>query len=103
VRLNGDGKGSDVRVADNSEEHRYEAFVDEELAGHILYRFQSGLITLVHTEVDPAFEGRGIGSGLVAAALDDIRSRDLELVPICPFVRRYIARHPEYADLVSAR
>jgi predicted GNAT family acetyltransferase len=102
VRL-GDGKGGDVRVVDNSDEHRYEAFVDEELAGHILYRIQPGLITALHTEVDPAFEGRGIGSRLVAAALDDIRSRDLELVPLCPFVRGYIERHSEYADLVSAK
>jgi predicted GNAT family acetyltransferase len=80
VRLNGDGKGGDFRVVDNSDGHRYDAFVDEELAG-----------------------GRGIGSRLVAAALDDIQSRELELVPIFPFVRRYIERHPEYANLVSAR
>jgi uncharacterized protein len=97
-RLNGDRKESgDVRVLDNSDEHRFEAFLDDELAGYIVYRAEPRVITLLHTEVDPAFEGRGIGSRLVAAALDDIRSRDLELLPICPFVRSYITRHPESA------
>ena len=92
----------DVRVSDNSDEHRYEAFVDGELAGYIVYHSRPGRITLVHTEVDTAFEGRGVGSRLVAGALDDIRSRDLKVVPICPFVRGYIARHPAYTDLVVA-
>ena len=59
------------------------------------------MIVLVHTEVAPAVEGRGVGSRLVSAALDDIRARGLRLVPICPFVRAYLGRHPEYADLLA--
>jgi predicted GNAT family acetyltransferase len=94
-----DGEG-DVQVRDNSDASRYEAFVGDELAGSIVYHLQPRLITLLHTEVDSAFEGHGVGSRLVAAALDDIRSRNLEVLPICPFVRAYIARHPAYADLV---
>jgi predicted GNAT family acetyltransferase len=56
----------------------------------------------VHTEIDDAFEGRGLGSILVRAALDAARSRGLAVRPDCPFVRGYIARHPEYLDLVPA-
>jgi predicted GNAT family acetyltransferase len=56
----------------------------------------------VHTEVILAVEGKHVGSRLVQQALDDIRGRGLGVVPMCPFVRAYIERHPEYADLVSA-
>src|SRR5439155_23952305 len=48
----------------------------------------------------PAFEGRGLGTRLIAGALDDIRARGLELIPTCPFVRAYLRRHPEQRDLV---
>lgn len=93
----------EVRVGDNAGAHRYEALVDGEVAGYLVYRLEPGLITLLHTEVDPAFEGHGVGSRLVAAALDDIRSRGLSIRPFCPFVRSYIARHPEYTDLVGVK
>jgi predicted GNAT family acetyltransferase len=56
---------------------------------------------LVHTEVAPSAEGAGVGSRLVRGALDDVRARGLRVAPLCPFVREYIRRHPEYADLVG--
>lgn len=55
---------------------------------------------LVHTDIDPGYEGRGLGSKLVAGALDDLRRRGLGVVPLCPFVAAYLRRHPEQADLV---
>ncbi len=73
---------------------------DGELVGEIVYRTAPGVIALVHTEVAPSAEGHGIGSGLVAGALDDIRSRGLHVVPVCPFVAAYLRRHPEQRDLV---
>jgi uncharacterized protein len=99
-----DGRERDeVCVADNPDEHRYEATIDEKVVGYIAYHLQPRRITLVHTEVDPAFEGRGVGSRLVAAALEDIRSRDLSVRPVCPFVRDFLARHAEFADLVAVK
>jgi predicted GNAT family acetyltransferase len=53
-----------------------------------------------HTEASLELEGHGHASKLVAGALDDVRSRGLGLVPILPFVRTYLQRHPEYEDLV---
>ena len=90
----------DLRVVDNPEELRYELWLGATRAGFIEYRSEPGAILLVHTEVDPAVEGRGLGSRLVAGALDDLRARDLKLVPLCPFVRAYLRHHREYADLV---
>ena len=54
-----------------------------------------------HTEVVPQFEGQGLGSRLAKFALDDVRRRGLQVVPVCTFVAGYIRRHPEYHDLVS--
>lgn len=90
-----------MTVRDNPRERRYEALVDGRVAGVVFYRERDDAIVLVHTEVAPEFEGQGIGGRLVAGTLDDIRSRGLQIVPRCPFVRSYLARHPEYADLVG--
>ena len=93
----------ELRVEDNPAKHRYEARAGERLLGFVSYRVEGGGFTLVHTEVEPELEHRGVASQLVAAALDDIRARGLPVVPICPFVRGFIRRHPEYADLVETR
>ena len=89
----------DLRVVDNPEELRYELWLGATRAGFIEYRSEPGTILLVHTEVDPAVEGRGLGTRLVAGALDDLRARDLKLVALCPFVRAFLRHHRGYADL----
>jgi predicted GNAT family acetyltransferase len=89
------------RVVDNPPALRYELWTDEELAGWIQYTRAGDVLTLVHTDVDPAFEGRGLGSVLVAGTLDDVRARGKRIRPLCPFVAAYLRRHPEYADLVA--
>ena len=94
-------EGAEVTVVDNGEKSRYEARVGSEVAGFIAYDTEPGSITLIHTEVYPEFEGRGIASRLAAGALDDIRRRGLAVVPVCNFVRGYLERHPEYAYLVT--
>jgi len=91
----------ELRVVDNPAERRYEALVGDQPAGIVTYRLRPGQIVFLHTEVLPAFEGRGIGSRLAAGVLDDARSRGLSVVPRCPFIAAYIRRHPAYADLVA--
>jgi predicted GNAT family acetyltransferase len=93
---------SDVVVTDNPEQHRFEAHLDGELAGFALYALRPGAIVFVHTEVDPAFEGKGIGSSLVRQSLDQVRERGgLEVFPLCPFYKAWLGKHPEYDDLVN--
>lgn len=92
---------NELVVRNNPEELRYEALRDDQLVGLIRYRVEPGVVVLVHTEVDEAVEGTGVGSALVRGALDDLRARGLRLVPLCPFVAAYLRRHPEYADLVG--
>lgn len=91
-----------TRVVDNPAELRYELWVDGSRAGFIAYRREPGAVVLVHTDIDPAHEGKGLGSRFVAGALDDLRRRGLRLVAPCPFVAAYLRRHPEEADLVVA-
>lgn len=88
-----------VEVVDAVEEKRYEARIDGELAGFAAYIPADGMRVITHTEVDPAHEGKGVGSALTKFALDDLRARGEKVMPICPFVVAYLQRHPEYADL----
>ncbi len=88
---------STLSVSDNPAELRYELKRGDEVLGFIRYRFEPDAVVLVHTDVDPAYEGQGLGSMLVAGALDDLRRRGLRVVPFCPFVRDYLRRHPEAA------
>lgn len=87
-------------MRDNPDAERYEATVNGVVAGYVSYGSRPGLIAFVHTEVDGAFEGQGIGSALVGGALEDARRRRLEVLPFCAFVNSYMQRHPEYLDLV---
>jgi predicted GNAT family acetyltransferase len=91
-----------IDIRDEPESSRYAAYVDGELAGFSEYTLdpERGRIVIAHTEVDDAFEGRGVGSALVRGELDDARRRRLRVVPQCPFVKAYIERHPDYQDLL---
>jgi hypothetical protein len=88
-------------VRDNADRTRYELHVDGELAGFLQYNMRGGRLILVHTEIDEARAGHGLAGILVAGALDDIRVRGLKVVPVCPYVERFIERRPEYDDLVD--
>jgi predicted GNAT family acetyltransferase len=92
---------AEPRVVDNPSELRYELWVDDRLAGEIRYTLDEDVVTMVHTEIDPAFEGSGLGQALVGDALDDARASGRRVRPLCPYVAKYIARHPEYADIVD--
>jgi predicted GNAT family acetyltransferase len=83
-------------VIDNSAENRYEVHVDGALAGFLEYRMVGDVIALVHTEVDDAYAGQGLGAQLAKFALDDAIARGIKVSPLCPFVAKYIDKHPEY-------
>jgi predicted GNAT family acetyltransferase len=64
------------------------------------YKLSPGVITFMHTEVPQEMSGHGIGSQLVAGALESARTQGLKVVPKCPFVSAYMAKHPEFNDLL---
>jgi uncharacterized protein len=90
----------DAEVIDVPQAHRYELMLAGRRIGLLAYRRRDDRIAFTHTEVSPECEGRGVGGRLAAAALDDARRKGLVVVPICPFITRYIEQHTEYRDLV---
>ena len=91
----------DITISDNREAHRFELRSGGEVAAHSEYNLVTGAVLFTHTEVLPAYEGKGLGSQLAKFALDDVRQRGLKVIPVCKFIAGYIHRHPEYQDLVS--
>ena len=87
-------------VSDNPAQQRYELAVDRHVAASY-YKIADGVITFVHTEVPPELGGKGIGSKLIKGALDQVRAGGLKVNAQCPFVKAYIEKHPEYADLLK--
>jgi uncharacterized protein len=95
------GTPEDAEVVNVPSANRYELLLDGRRIGLLAYHRRKNRIALTHTEVTTACEGRGFGSRLAAAALDDAREQGLAVVPLCPFIAGYIDRHPEYRDLVA--
>jgi predicted GNAT family acetyltransferase len=92
----------DISVIDNGALERFEISLDGALAGFAEYQLDDDRIVFTHTEIDPVFDGHGLGGRLVETALNTARTRGLRVVPKCPFVADYIDKHPSYADLVDA-
>ena len=92
---------ADVATSHNPQQTRYEARIDGELAGFAEYHLTDRLVVFTHTEVDERFEGRGVGSALARYALDDVRADgSRQVLPLCPFIKGWIGKHPDYQDLV---
>jgi uncharacterized protein len=87
-------------VTHDERRRRFE-LVEDAKTGFLTYELHGETIVFTHTIVPPELEGRGIGGRIVAAGLDHARRQGLKVVPQCSFVRSYIERHPEYADLVA--
>jgi predicted GNAT family acetyltransferase len=90
-----------ITVVDNPAASRFEVSLDGEHGGYAAYRRQGDVVVFTHTEIDDAFEGHGLGGHLVRTALDTVRAAGERVRPQCPFVKAYIERHPEYADLLA--
>jgi len=90
-------------IQHNPAEHRYEAIDDDggTVAGFAAYRDRPGSRAFVHTEVSDAYAGQGIASELARFAVEDVRDAGLRLVPYCPYIARWLKKHPEYTGFVD--
>ena len=93
----------ETSVRNVPDQSRYEIRDGERLLGVAAYERRGDEVRFTHTEVDPQAGEPGLGSTLVRAALDDVRAQGGTVVPLCSFVRGWIERHPDYADLVADR
>jgi predicted GNAT family acetyltransferase len=93
-----------MQITDQGSKHRYELSIDGRMAGRIDYRLRDGnVIDLVHTEIEPGFEGRGLASKIAQFALDDARTHGRKVIATCEYIADYVGKHPEYRDLLLAQ
>lgn len=88
-------------VVHAKDEQRYEIHVDGILAGFTEAKEDGDVVVFPHTEIFDQFEGQGLASELVTGALDDVRVRGKKIVARCPYVARFVQKHPDYADLLA--
>lgn len=91
---------ADITLTQNAPQHRFEAFIDGQLAGYAEYNLLTDAIMFTHTEVLEAYEGQGVGSAIARHVLDQARGEGLHVIPVCQFIAGYIRKHRDYADLV---
>jgi len=93
--------GETTRVFHNTDLKRYEIWLDETKVGHADYSVRPGEIHFVHTEVDPAQQGKNLAAILMRETLEDVREAgNTKVVPVCSYVVRYMERHPDTHDLL---
>ncbi|MBN3860454.1 N-acetyltransferase [Neisseriaceae bacterium PsAf] len=85
----------DYEVINNKDKSRFEIEVDGHIA-FVTYEFFDGGIAYIHTVVPSEIGGKGIASYLVKYVLDDAQKKGLKVDPVCPFIKSYIDKHPEY-------
>ena len=85
----------------NADRHRFEAFDADTLAGYVEYNQLTNATMLAHTEVLPAYEGKGVGSFLARESIGAVRGAGKRLIPACPFIASYLRKHRELLDVVD--
>jgi uncharacterized protein len=88
-----------VEVKHNEAVHRFEAEIHG-LQAVVVYKIIPGRMLIQHTEVPPVLEGRGLAARLTRVALEFARSKGLQVVPACSYTASFMAKHPEYNDLL---
>jgi predicted GNAT family acetyltransferase len=91
-----------AEVVHRPEQSRYEIHVDGSVAGFTQYRQRDGAIDFVHTEIDDAHDGHGLGGQLARGALDAVRAEGRKVIATCPFIKGWIEEHEDYKDLLAA-
>lgn len=91
-----------VLVEDNPARRRFEILVDGSLAGFAAYDLRQDTVVFTHTEIDPRFRDKGVGGALARGALDQVGERGDRVVAECSFIAGFIARHPQYEELLGS-
>lgn len=90
----------DPVVVDNPDKSRFELRLDNKTIGWAEYRPGGDSVIIAHTEIVEGHEGTGMGGVLVRGTIAGIRARGKTVLPVCPFAKAYVSRHPDLADRV---
>jgi len=91
---------NELVLKDNTDRKQFELSV-EGFTARIEYMIMSNKIFLTHTEVPRELEGKGVGSKIVKLAFEEIEKQGLKLIPLCPFVAKYLTKHPEWKKILA--
>jgi predicted GNAT family acetyltransferase len=91
----------DAKVEENVQQHRFELPIADETVAAAYYRLEDGRVVLIHTEVPAEFSGHGIASRLAQGTFELLRQTGRKATLKCPFMSRFLIKHPEYADIVA--
>ena len=91
---------NELVLRDNTDRKQFELSV-EGFTARVEYMIMSNKIFLTHTEVPRELEGKGVGSKIVKLAFEEIEKRGLKLIPLCPFVAKYLTKHPEWKKILA--
>ena len=95
--------GDELSVVDVPDARRFEARLGSQRIGYTKYVIREDAIAVIHTEIDPSFEGKGYGSQLAKAVLNDVTARGVRVIVHCPFIAAYVRRHPDDYSGVELR
>ena len=87
-----------LEVVNNKQAKRFEVKLEDDVAV-VEYQLTGSIITFTHTEVPPAYEGHGIAGKIAKVALEYAKDHNLKVLPLCPYIKAYILRHPEYKSI----
>jgi len=90
----------DLGVRHNEAARRFEAGAAPNLA-KLNYHLTAHAVDLLHVEVPEEYQGQGLAGKLASTALNWAREKGLKVIPSCPYVKGYLGKHPELADLVA--
>ncbi|WP_227997175.1 GNAT family N-acetyltransferase [Nocardia australiensis] len=91
------------KVVRNGDKNRYEVYYGGQLAGFSEYEERDDETVFIHTEIDDAFSGKGLGSTLAEQAIEDVIARGRVIRPLCPFIKAYLDKHPQYDEHVIGK
>ena len=91
-----------IVITNDASAQTYQATLNAEVVGTLIYETQGGRVVLTHTIVEPSARDHGVGTALVREALDDLRRDGKTATVMCPFVTEFITHNPEYADLIDS-
>jgi len=90
-----------AKVTENTQQHRFELPIADGALAAAYYRVEDGQVVLIHTEVPSEFSGQGIASRLAYGTFELLRKAGRKAILKCPFMSRFLIKHPEYADIVA--
>jgi predicted GNAT family acetyltransferase len=92
-----------MNVQNDPEHHRFLVRLPDGEGELIYEQIAPRTLELIHTRVDPALRGHGVAEALAETATAHAREHGLQIIPTCPYVQRWLTKHPEHNDLVVAR